>query len=175
MYIEVTKCPWLATPSRENMVISSELSFMQNTTKLKRVTTTLWDAWGDTSSRPPVQHTFNTFVGGELLGPTFLGPPTVRTVGVGVTFSLLLWTFCWTYRFRLPNSRNCWPLRTVVETFDSFVGATFLTSVGPTVLGPYYCWGDFSPFVGPTISGPEDCWGAKICRSNKIPTTKERK
>ncbi len=24
------------------------------------------------------QHTFNTFVGGKLLGPTFLGSPTVR-------------------------------------------------------------------------------------------------
>ncbi len=35
------------------------------------------------------RHTFNTFVGGKLLGPTFLGSPTVRTVGVGVTFSLL--------------------------------------------------------------------------------------
>ncbi len=42
------------------------------------------------------QHTFNAFVGGELLGPTFLGSPTLRTVGVGVTFSLLLWKFCWT-------------------------------------------------------------------------------
>ena len=105
-----------------------------------------------------LQHTFNTFVGGKLLGPTFLGSPTVRTVGVGVTFSLLLWKFCWTYRFWLPNSKNCWPFRTVVETFDSFVGATFLTFVGPTVLGPYYCWGDFSPFVGPTISGSQDCW-----------------
>ncbi len=40
------------------------------------------------------QHTFNTFVGGKLLGPTFLGSPTLRTVGVGVTFSLLLWKFC---------------------------------------------------------------------------------
>ena len=38
-----------------------------------------------------IQHTFNTFVGGKLLGPTFLGSPTVRIVGVGVTFSLLLW------------------------------------------------------------------------------------
>ncbi len=32
-----------------------------------------------------MQHTFITFVGGKLLGPTFLGFPTVRTVGVGVT------------------------------------------------------------------------------------------
>ncbi len=54
-----------------------------------------------------LQHTFNTFVGGKLLGPTFLGSPTLRTVGVGVTFSLLLWKFCWTYRFWLPNSKNC--------------------------------------------------------------------
>ncbi len=36
------------------------------------------------------QHTFIPFVGGKLLNPTFLGSPTVRTVGVGVTFSLLL-------------------------------------------------------------------------------------
>ena len=42
-----------------------------------------------------VQHTFITFVGGKLLGQTFLGSPTVRTVGVGVTLSLLLWKFCW--------------------------------------------------------------------------------
>ncbi len=130
-----------------------------------------------------LQHTFNTYVGGKLLGPTFLGSPTLRTVGVGVTFSLLSWKFCWTYRFWLPNSKNCWPFRTVVETFDSFVGATFLTFVGPTVLGPYYCWGDFSPFVGPTIfvsqqkspqrkEGPKTVGPTKV---RKVATTKESK
>ncbi len=66
------------------------------------------------------QHTFDTFVGGKLLGPTFLGSPTVRTVGVGVTFSLLLWKYCWTYRFWLPHSKNCWPVRTVTSNTNSF-------------------------------------------------------
>ena len=103
-----------------------------------------------------MQHIFTTFVGGKLLGPTILGSPSVRTVGVGVTSSLLLWKFCWTYRFWLPNDKNCWPVRTVVETFDSFVRATFLSFVGPTVSGPQECWGDFSPCVGPTISGSQD-------------------
>ena len=54
-----------------------------------------------------------------------------------------LYYFCWRKTvgsniFRLTNSKNCWPVRTVAETFDSFVEATFLTFVGPTVLGPYY-------------------------------------
>ncbi len=73
------------------------------------------------------------------MGPTFLGSLTVRTVGVGVTFSLLLWKSCCTYRFWLPNSKNYWPFRTVVETFDSFAGATFLTFVGKSgteIVGP---------------------------------------
>ncbi len=52
------------------------------------------------------QHTFITFVGGKLLGPTVLGSPTVRTVGVRVTFSLLLWKLCWTYRFWLPTTKE---------------------------------------------------------------------
>ncbi len=66
-----------------------------------------------------LQDTFITFVGGKLLGPTFLGSPTVRTVGVGVTFSLLNWKFCWTYRYN--DSKNCW---TVEPAFDPFVGPT---------------------------------------------------
>ncbi len=66
--------------------------------------------------RSNFQHTFNTFVRGKLLGPTFLGSPTLRTVGVRVTFSLLLWKFCWTYRFWLPNSKNCWETKIVGPT-----------------------------------------------------------
>ncbi len=77
-----------------------------------------------------------------LLGPTFLGSPTVRIVGIGVNFSLLLQKFCWTYRFK-----NCWPVNTVVNTFDSFGRATDLPFVGPTVSGSQACWGTFSLFI----------------------------
>ncbi len=83
------------------------------------------------------------FCCGNFVGPTDFGSPTVKTVGL---------------------------FRTVVETFDFFVGATFLTFVGPTVLGPYYCWEDFSPFFGPKIFGSQDCWSyfpVFCCRSNK--------
>ncbi len=52
------------------------------------------------------QHTFNTIVGGKLLGPTILGSPTVGIVGVGVTFSLLLWKYCWTYKFWPPTVKT---------------------------------------------------------------------
>ena len=72
------------------------------------------------------------FFCGHFVGSTDYGFPSVKTVGLSI--------------------------RTVVETFDSFVGATFLSFVGPTISGPQDCWGDFSPFVGPTISGSQDCW-----------------
>ncbi len=81
--------------------------------------------------------------------------------------SLVSSTPCWRKTvgpniFRLPNSKNLLVLElvsffccgnfvgptdfgsptvktvTVAETFDSFVGG------GPTVLGPHYCWGDYS-------------------------------
>ncbi len=123
------------------------------------------------------QHTFNTFVGGKLLGPTFLGSPTSKTVGVGVTFSLFLWKFCWTYRFWLPNSKNCWPFRTVVDTFDSFVGATFLTFVKHTL--SYFLTWDllyFLWFYSPWSwrwwtqkQGSLKCFQVKICFFTKSP------
>ena len=81
----------------------------------------------------------------KTVGPNNFTLPTVRTVGVGVTCSLLLWKFCWTYRFWLPYSKNYWPVTTVVETFDSFVVATLLSFVGPT---DFICWETKS--VGPT-------------------------
>ncbi len=39
----------------------------------------------DDEESTPAQHTFNTFVGGKLLCPTFLGSPTVITVGVSAS------------------------------------------------------------------------------------------
>ncbi len=43
------------------------------------------------------QHTFTTFVWWKLLGPTFLGSSTVRSVGVGVTLNLFF-VFRWNYK-----------------------------------------------------------------------------
>ncbi len=105
---------------------------------------------------------------------------TVRTVGVGVTFSLLFWKFRWTYRFWRPNSKSCWPVE------PPFVGPTISSqqhkgfnnlregtverhkSTKELNVAPTNKW---KVRPTPTVF---NCWGSKIVVLQHFSPTKEK-